>query len=553
MSVFWRYFRDVLAWPLIHAPGPVQALVKGLALTLDGAREDAVYLRRQFFPGQCAEELVAAHGESRGVVRHPRETAEQYRQRVIKAYRWHMLGGKTLGLPEILKFYGFDALTVENLRNWQPSRWAEFQIGLRTPITQAEQAVILDNLETLVWLVNEYKPARSVLSRLYTESYNREPTIYSQGPVWGDGFYSHFSGVPVSSLDDLVVSFGMGYLCRAESVDPRAEFGVESARGVLIPYVDRPIWSRSDWGATYPLNSGFTVGELLSVHWCEKLTSSTPWEGAWDGRPWAEKVLWDRMLPAWTLARRSWCRAQAVQSWPGAVLARGRDGAYGDINACYSVPLVAICGKPPRWGAFAYSEEDRQRREIPILEQFHEVRGVTTAPFRAGDDVPVLSTVNVLRAAPVHNTDHAVWGRSRWGDNFAAYRAQHFIAESARSVQSGERLLAPQTWAGAWNTRQWAETAGWGRNLPEWNMHVTDWPLSQAVYSGGVEDSSACYGVPTGTITGAPPRWSDDDYSNGKPDRTELVITARLASCLSVAAAPLGPGQPQTVIHNEQT
>lgn len=552
MSVFWKYFRDVLAWPLNHAPGPVQALVKGLALTMDGTRDDAVYLRSQFFPGLCAEELVSAHGASRGIVRHPRETADQFRSRVIKAYRWHLLGGKTEGLPEILRFYGFDALAVDNLRRCQPSRWAEFQIGLATPTTQQEQQFLLGQVENLVWLVNEYKPARSMLARLYTDTYNREPTIYSQGPLWSDGFYSQFSGVPVPGLDDLIVSFGMVYLCRAEQADPRAEFGVESALGMLIPYVDRPMWSRSDWGATYPLNSGFTVGELFSVHWCAKITASASWEGAWDARPWAEDVLWDRILPAWTLARRSWCKAQAVPSWPGAVLPRGRDGAYGDINACYSVPTVVISGKPPRWGAFAYSDEDRRRQEIPILEQFHEVFRAAAAPFHAEDELSAVSATDVARAAPVHTDDHAVWGRSRWGDSFAPYRAQHFITQSTRAVQSGERLLAPQAWAGAWDARQWAETAGWGHALPAWSMQIMNRPLSQAVYSGGAVESGVCYGVPTATITGTPPRWGDGAYSDNTPARTRLTITERRTALLTVSVDPVQPGRPQTTLHSQE-
>lgn len=552
MSEFWKYFHDVLAWPLIHAPGPLSAVAKGAALALDKVRDDVVYFRRQWFPALCEPEFVADHGTSRGLARHPKENAEQFRSRVVNAYRWHMLGGKTEGLPEILRFYGFDALAVDNLRRCQPSRWAEFQIGLTAPTTQQEQQFLLGQLQNLVWLVNEYKPARSMLARLYTDTYNREPTIYSQGPVWSDGFYSQFSGVPVPGLDDLIVSFGMGYLCRAEQADPRAEFGVESALGMLIPYVDRPMWSRSDWGATYPLNSGFTVGELFSVHWCAKLTTSALWEGVWDGRPWVEDVLWDRILPAWSMARQSWRRAQAVPSWPGAALARGRDGAYGDINACYSVPTVVLSGKPPRWGAFAYSDEDRRRQEIPILEQFHEVLRAAVAPFHAEDELSAVSATDVARAAPVHADDHAVWGRSRWGDSFAPYRAQHFITQSARAVQSGERLLAPQAWAGAWDARQWAETVGWGHALPAWSMQIMNRPLSQAVYSGGAVESGVCYGVPTATITGTPPRWGDGVYSDNAPARTRLTITERRTALLTVSVNPVQPGRPQTTLHSQE-
>ena len=94
-SPFWRYFRDKLAWGLIHAPGPVAAIVKGLAHSLDEVREDAVFTREQWYPQLCQPEMVAYHGVSRGITRHWRENPEQFRQRVINAYStlrllsWH--------------------------------------------------------------------------------------------------------------------------------------------------------------------------------------------------------------------------------------------------------------------------------------------------------------------------------------------------------------------------------------------------------------------------------------------------------------------------------
>ena len=59
MSEFWKYFHDRLAWPLIHAPGPLSGLVRGMALALDSARDDIVYFRRQWFPELCEAETEA--------------------------------------------------------------------------------------------------------------------------------------------------------------------------------------------------------------------------------------------------------------------------------------------------------------------------------------------------------------------------------------------------------------------------------------------------------------------------------------------------------------
>lgn len=107
MSAFWKYFADTLRWPQIHAPGALQAVTRGLAGHLDATREDARYLRDQFFPAKAEDVILPAHGDSRGITRHLSETDAQFRARVVHAWRWHNLGGKTLGLPEILRFYGW--------------------------------------------------------------------------------------------------------------------------------------------------------------------------------------------------------------------------------------------------------------------------------------------------------------------------------------------------------------------------------------------------------------------------------------------------------------
>lgn len=378
MSEFWRYFHDRLAWPLIHAPGPLAGLVRGLALSLDSARDDSVYFRRQWFPELCEAELVPDFGKSRGLVRHPKESAEAFRSRVVNAWRWHQLGGRTEGLPEILRFYGFEALRLESLRRYQPSRWAEFQIGLKTPATQAEQDALLADLDTLLWLVNEYKPARSLLARVYTDTYDRVPTVWSGGSVeeqgWSNGFWSRFSGVLWPGQDgDIVVSFGMVRRFLSERYNETgAGLGVESRTGFLAPYIDRPVWSRSAWSDVFPRNHGFTIGEIVSLHWCVRTTRSYPWHGAWDSRHWQEAATWDRILPEWKMRWRSWARVEAVFSWPGDGKEPGEpvkvhgDGTWGDVNACYGRPQAVIY-QGTRWGD-AWGA-DPGRRELKILER----------------------------------------------------------------------------------------------------------------------------------------------------------------------------------------
>lgn len=224
MGGMWRYFLDVLGWGPIQTPGPLQALTRGAARSMDQTREDMLYLRDQWFPARCEESMVPEHGESRGIIRHVgrhvTETPEQYRARVVHAYAWHMLGGKAQGLPQILRFYGFDVEAIENMRQFSPTRWAEFMVRLRTPDTYADQEAQLTSLKTLIWLVNEYKPARSYFFRLYNDSYDRRPITLGVGPKLGSGWLSFWSGVvvPETGDDGTLVSFGMKYGFQGETL-----------------------------------------------------------------------------------------------------------------------------------------------------------------------------------------------------------------------------------------------------------------------------------------------------------------------------------------------
>ncbi len=398
MSEFWKYFHDRLAWPLIHHPGPLAGLVRGLSLALDSTRDDLVYFRRQWFPELCEAELVPLFGTGRGLVRHPKETAEQFRSRVVNAWRWHRLGGKTEGLPEILKFYGFDALTIESLRSFQSSRWAEFQLGLKTPVTQEEQEALLANLNTLLWLVNEYKPARSVLTRVYTDTYDYVPSVWSGGPVseqgWSNGFWSLFSGVKWTEQEgsdaqhDVIVSFGMGRRFQSEQyITTGIGIGVENCTGSLSQYIDKAVWSRSAWSDVFMRNHGFTIGEIVSLQWCDPTTSSYPWSGSWDARPWAQINGWDRVLPPWRFRWRPWAKVHAVFSSPGDGREHGEpvqvhdSGTWGDINACYGRPQAAIY-QGTRWGD-AWGA-DPMLQKLEILERWQHKSALCTPSANPG-------------------------------------------------------------------------------------------------------------------------------------------------------------------------
>lgn len=272
-SPFWKYFHDTLRWPLIDKPGPLGAFTQDLAHRLDGVRDDAVFLRDQWFPQRCELGLVPSYGTTRGLVRHHSESQEQFRKRVINAYAWNMLGGKQEGLPKILAFYGFELGEIENLGKYLPSRWAEFQLGLPSLTSPEQQNNMLESLEMLVWLINEYKPARSVLARLYTDEYNIAPLIYSEGK-WSEHFYSAFSGVPASDLgdgwqdnDDLQLSFGVRHAFETKKLRHYlgARFFGLARQGFEAAYLDYPVWSHFSYSDSFPGKQGFILQECLAM------------------------------------------------------------------------------------------------------------------------------------------------------------------------------------------------------------------------------------------------------------------------------------------------
>lgn len=178
MSRFWKYFHDSLNWPAIFSPGPLSAVAKGLALYMDDVREDILWLRRQFSPVTADDDMIARYGASRGVLRTRYDSDESYRRRVVNAFAWHKLGGKVQGLVRILAengFAGAEILPVNDVRRHNAALshnsgatynaglcWAQFDVRLEVP----ESGLDRDVMDWFRWLVNEYKPARSILRAL---------------------------------------------------------------------------------------------------------------------------------------------------------------------------------------------------------------------------------------------------------------------------------------------------------------------------------------------------------------------------------------------------
>lgn len=191
-SPFWRYFHERLNWPAIFHPGPVSALVKGLALYLDDVREDILWLRRQWNPATADEEMIAQYGASRGILRTRFDTDESYRLRVVNAYAWHRLGGKVNGLIQILAENGFHGAVIvpvtgarchdgtllhDGTQTYRcGSTWAQFDVIL---VEIPEAGLNAEIIAWFRWLINEYKPARSILRALSWRTSMEDETDFS--------------------------------------------------------------------------------------------------------------------------------------------------------------------------------------------------------------------------------------------------------------------------------------------------------------------------------------------------------------------------------------
>lgn len=191
-SPFWQYFHDKLNWPAIFRPGPISALAKGLALYMDDVREDILWLRRQWNPATADDERIAAYGASRGILRTRYDTDESYRLRVVNAFAWHKLGGKVQGLVRILAENGFAGAVIESVNDVRRHDaalmhngaatynaglcWAQFDVRL---VEIPEQGLNADILAWFRWLVNEYKPARSILRAMSWRTSLEDETAFT--------------------------------------------------------------------------------------------------------------------------------------------------------------------------------------------------------------------------------------------------------------------------------------------------------------------------------------------------------------------------------------
>lgn len=178
-SAFWSYAHDKLRWLWIFRPGPLSALVKGIALYFDDIRKDIIRVRNQYIVAVTSKGLLPGYAQSRAIPRTRYDSDAQHRMRVERAYAWHHLGGKVEGLPKILEEYGYPESVVHNCREEDPERWAHFELRLLTPSHEWGQKEI----DAVTALANEYKPGRSVLNKISFALRQCAPLVVAAVPM----------------------------------------------------------------------------------------------------------------------------------------------------------------------------------------------------------------------------------------------------------------------------------------------------------------------------------------------------------------------------------
>ncbi|MBF0454940.1 MAG: hypothetical protein HQL72_09040 [Magnetococcales bacterium] len=260
MGFFWNYFTRSLQFLLIQQPGPLSQMARGGAESLDGVRDDMLWLRDQFLPVKADPAFLTHFANARGIKRIPGEDDGQFAARTINAYAWYRLGGREKGLNQFFTVFGFEGAVIEPLIVGGPGGQYDFQIHL----PPRERGYEESDFETLIHLTNEQKPARSRLARI-TAGCHTPHLVLDQGG-FGD-YLSDYSGVMVNGV---VMSLCRTVKSHAERSLTQPHFIHDSYRSLHTVYRDRFILDHSYFGEkslpnnpmTHSVLRGFVAGSL---------------------------------------------------------------------------------------------------------------------------------------------------------------------------------------------------------------------------------------------------------------------------------------------------
>lgn len=351
---------------------------------------------------------------------------------VRKSISWHRAKGTPSSIRAALALFGYEAVIEEN---GPGDHWATYQLGLPGIVGESD-------VRRIVAVAREMAPARCRLWRIYA-GFDRRPIVPSVGPSLGDGWLSFHSGssVDVGGGDTTLVSFGTSSRHGTGRVYPEAKCvgtGGVAAMGTECPYIDTFVLSRSKIGDAFPMNHGFTTGQVVSLLWGANVRQ---WVGGWTGN-WSDAVTtaWDRFLPEWRMGRkRRYARSQLVLSVPESASDAGTEtgtafsiGTLGDINARLGrTHAVTFDG----WGKLSessLSETDVNRQDAELTVMTRSRLSLSTSAVFTADTPSASSGARGFSgcSAPLrHETD---WGGRTWGsDSWWPYQAQARISTSS--------------------------------------------------------------------------------------------------------------------------
>lgn len=171
--MFKQYFFKVLNYLPLQKSKYIACIVEGLANYFDKIRKDIIFTRNQYIIPLADKKLISKYGSSRNILRSKFDSDENYYNRVLNAYNWISLAGKEQGLIKILNNYGFQVGEFKNLGLENKEKWAEFEF-------KYPNKFIIEDVERMVAVINQYKPARSRLASMITP-YEIKGNVYIYG------------------------------------------------------------------------------------------------------------------------------------------------------------------------------------------------------------------------------------------------------------------------------------------------------------------------------------------------------------------------------------
>ena len=351
------------------------------------------------------------HVDFREAAKNDAQLAGMVRQSIA----WHRIKGTPASIRAALALFGYRADFDEHT---QGMPWACWMLRLDgTP----NHAALAD----MAKIASEMQPARSRLWRVYNDLWDLRPGIASESQ-WSEALWSDFSGVylpEIPGLDErgLMASFGArnAFLAQSAWADFGAGLGIAETMGVLIPWIQVPIWGHDLWSDAIQRYYGFFSAALLSALVAEASgLGQADWDARdWNTNTWANRKFYGRRTPPWTIFDVGIAKSEGVASEPSAP-----DGLWGELNANWSRPFYEILPDPDLWSAADWSGEQKPPKRIYILEQIAELKSEPLPALDPASPKPLSGTscAEFAVAGPV-----PTWGVWAYPSFYNCYRCQN--------------------------------------------------------------------------------------------------------------------------------